>query len=65
MTVQGVAAPSIAQTPTGMMNRYYYHWLLDTDNNPATGRSNAEYEGIPTGPRQPHRLRARHHDRLA
>ena len=49
MTVHGVAAPSIEQTPTGMVNRYYYHWLLDTDNNPATGRSNAEYEGSPTG----------------
>jgi hypothetical protein len=49
MTVQGVAAPSVGQTPTGMVNRYYYHWLLDTDNNPATGRSNSEYEGNPTG----------------
>jgi hypothetical protein len=49
MTVHGVAAPSTAQTPDGMVNRYYYHWLLDTDNNPATGRSNAEYEGNPTG----------------
>jgi hypothetical protein len=49
MTVEGVAAPSVEQTPVGMNNRYYYHWLLDTDNNPATGRSNAEYEGTPTG----------------
>jgi hypothetical protein len=49
MTVHGVAAPSIEQTPDGMNNRYYYHWILDTDNNPATGRSNAEYEGNPTG----------------
>jgi hypothetical protein len=53
MTVQGVAAPSIAQTPEGMQNRYYYHWLLDTDNNPATGRSNAEYEGNSTGVKKP------------
>jgi len=36
-----------------MNNRYYYHWLLDTDNNPATGRSNAEYEGNPTGVQNP------------
>ncbi len=49
MTVEGIAAPAIDQTPTGMNNRYYYHWLLDTDNNPATGRSNSEYEGNPTG----------------
>ncbi|MCL4178032.1 MAG: hypothetical protein KJ072_09885 [Verrucomicrobia bacterium] len=49
MTVQGIAAPSVTNTPAGMNNRYYYHWLLDTDNNPATGRSNAEYEGSPTG----------------
>lgn len=48
MTVAGFAAPSIEQTAEGMNNRYYYHWLLDTDNNPATGRSNAEYEGNPT-----------------
>ncbi len=49
MTVQGAAAPSMEQTPEGKVNRYYYHWMLDTDNNPATGRSNAEYEGTPTG----------------
>ncbi|RME94505.1 MAG: hypothetical protein D6766_05650, partial [Verrucomicrobia bacterium] len=48
MWVQGVAAPATEQTPDGMVNRYYYHWLLDTDNNPATGRSNTEYEGNPT-----------------
>ena len=65
MTVQGLAAPAVEQTPTGMANRYYYHWLLDTDNNPATGRSNAEYEGTPHRPRQSHRLRTRHHGRLA
>ncbi|MBE7504477.1 MAG: hypothetical protein HS113_30140 [Verrucomicrobiales bacterium] len=53
LTVQGVVAPSTAQTPEGKVNRYYYHWLLDTDNNPATGRSNAEYEGNPTGVQQP------------
>ncbi|MBX3746500.1 MAG: hypothetical protein KF833_14425 [Verrucomicrobiae bacterium] len=53
MTVDGVAAPSVGQTPEGMSNRYYYHWLLDTDNNPATGRSNAEYEGNATGVTQP------------
>lgn len=53
LTVEGVAAPSVEQTPTGMNNRYYYHWLIDTDNNPATGRSNAEYEGSPTGLTKP------------
>jgi len=53
MTVHGVAAPSVEQTPTGMQNRYYYHWLLDTDNNPATGRSNSEYEGNPTNLQKP------------
>ena len=53
MTVEGAAAPSVAQTPEGKVNRYYYHWLLDTDNNPATGRSNAEYEGSPTGVTRP------------
>jgi hypothetical protein len=53
MTVEGVAAPSVANTPEGMSNRYYYHWLLDTDNNPATGRSNSEYEGSPTGVKNP------------
>lgn len=53
MTVEGVAAPSVEQTPQDKSNRYYYHWLLDTDNNPATGRSNAEYEGKPTGVKKP------------
>jgi hypothetical protein len=53
MTVEAVAAPSVEQTPEGKSNRYYYHWLLDTDNNPATGRSNAEYEGNPTGVTKP------------
>ncbi|MCZ7641302.1 MAG: hypothetical protein M5U12_37760 [Verrucomicrobia bacterium] len=53
MTVEGIAAPSVEQTPEGKVNRYYYHWLLDTDNNPATGRSNAEYEGNPTGVQKP------------
>ena len=36
MTVAGFAAPTVDQTPDEMKNRYYYHWLLDTDNNPAT-----------------------------
>ena len=53
MTVEGVAAPSTEQTAEGKVNRYYYHWLLDTDNNPATGRSNAEYENNPTGVQKP------------
>ncbi len=53
MTVYGVFAPSVAQTPAGMTNRYYYHWILDTDNNPATGYYNAEYEGNATGVKTP------------
>jgi len=48
MTVYGVFAPSVEDTPAGMTNRYYYHWLLDTDNNPDTGYHNSEYEGNPT-----------------
>ena len=48
MTVYGVFAPSVEDTPAGMTNRYYYHWLLDTDNNPGTGVLNDEYEGNPT-----------------
>ncbi len=48
MTVYGVFAPSVEDTPVGMTNRYYYHWLLDTDNDPATGYLNNEYEGNPT-----------------
>ena len=53
MAVQGIALPSVEQTPEGMKNRYYYHWLVDTDNNPATGRSNSEYESKPTGLKKP------------
>jgi len=48
MTVYGVFAPSVEETPAGMSNRYYYHWILDTDNDPATGFSNSEYEDNPT-----------------
>ncbi len=48
MTVYGVFAPAAEDTPAGMTNRYYYHWLLDTDNNPATGYLNDEYEGNAT-----------------
>jgi hypothetical protein len=48
MTVYGVFAPSVEDTPADMTNRYYYHWLLDTDNNPDTGYFNNEYEGNPT-----------------
>ncbi len=53
MTVHGMAAPSLENTAEGKNNRYYYHWLLDTDNNPATGRSNSEYEGNPTNLQKP------------
>ncbi|MFC1603834.1 hypothetical protein ACFL5F_02295 [Planctomycetota bacterium] len=48
MTVYGVFAPSVEDTPAGMTNRYYYHWLLDTDNNPDTGNLNDQYEGNAT-----------------
>jgi hypothetical protein len=48
MMVYGVFAPSVEDTPAGMTNRYYYHWLLDTDNNPDTGYLNDEYEGNAT-----------------
>jgi hypothetical protein len=48
MTVYGVFAPAVGDTPAGMTNRYYYHWLLDTDNNPATGYLNDQYEGNAT-----------------
>ncbi len=53
MTVYGVFAPSVAETPAGMTNRYYYHWLLDTDNDPTTGYHNSEYEGNATGVQTP------------
>jgi len=53
MTVYGVFAPSVEDTPAGMTNRYYYHWLLDTDNNPATGYLNDEYEGNATNLQTP------------
>ena len=53
MTTQGIAAPTVDQTTEGMKNRYYYHWLLDTDNNPATGRTNSEYEGNATNLSKP------------
>jgi hypothetical protein len=53
MTVYGVFAPSVEDTPAGMTNRYYYHWLLDTDNNPDTGYLNNDYEGTPTNVETP------------
>ena len=53
MTVYGVFAPAVEDTPPGMTNRYYYHWLLDTDNNQATGYHNSEYEGNATNVQTP------------
>jgi len=54
MTVEGVAAPSVDQTPQDKNNRYYYHWILDTDNDPAPGSFvNDSYEGNPTGVASP------------
>ena len=49
----GIAAPSVDDTPEGMKNRYYYHWLMDTDNDTATGFKNDAYEGNPTGLAKP------------
>lgn len=48
MAVYGIIAPSVDETPEGMTNRYYYHWILDTDNNVDTGFNNSAYEGNPT-----------------
>ncbi len=48
MTVYGVFAPLAQETAAGMTNRHYYHWILDTDNNLATGFPNSEYEGNAT-----------------
>lgn len=48
MVVYGIIAPSVADTPAGMTNRYYYHWILDTDNDVNTGFNNSEYEGNAT-----------------
>jgi hypothetical protein len=53
MTVYGVFAPEVQDTPAGMTNRYYYHWLLDTDTDPVTGYNNSEYEGNATNVKTP------------
>jgi len=53
MTVYGVFAPEVQDTQAGMTNRYYYHWLLDTDTDPATGYNNSEYEGNATNVKTP------------
>ena len=53
MSVHGIAAPSVDDTPEGMKNRYYYHWLLDTDNDTATGFKTDAYEGNSTGLAKP------------
>ena len=53
MSVYGIAAPSVDDTPEGMKNRYYYHWLLDTDNDTATGFKTDAYEGNSTGLTKP------------
>ncbi len=53
MSVHGIAAPSVDDTPEGMKNRYYYHWLFDTDNDTATGFKTDAYEGNPTGLAKP------------
>lgn len=48
MVVYGTILPAVGETPAGMTNRYYYHWILDTDNNVDTGFNNSEYEGNAT-----------------
>lgn len=48
MVVYGIITPAVADTPAGMTNRYYYHWLLDTDDDLKTGFDNSIYEGNPT-----------------
>jgi len=48
MTVYGIITPTVDQTPDGMTNRYYYHWILDTDDDIDTGYDNSEYESNPT-----------------
>ncbi|MGK0186016.1 MAG: hypothetical protein ACI9R3_001799, partial [Verrucomicrobiales bacterium] len=53
MTAEGAICPSVEETPEGKTNRYYYHFILDTDNNPATGFSTSEYEGTQTGLEKP------------
>jgi len=51
--VYGVFGPSTEETPAGMTNPYYYHSILDTDNNPASGFDNSEYEGNATNLQTP------------
>jgi hypothetical protein len=53
LTVYGVFAPGAQDMAAGMSNRYYYHWILDTDNNAATGYNNSEYEGNATNVKTP------------
>ncbi|MFT5191024.1 MAG: hypothetical protein ACI957_004062, partial [Verrucomicrobiales bacterium] len=49
MSVESIITPKDGETGEGLTNRYYYHWLIDADNNPATGVSNATYENVSTG----------------
>ena len=53
MTAEGIICPSVDETPEGKNNRYYYHFIIDTDNNAATGFSTSEYEGEQTGLAKP------------
>ena len=53
MSVYGIAAPLADQTPAGMKNRCYYHWLLDADNDPSTGFNNSSYEDKATNLKNP------------
>ena len=46
LTVYGTTAPKDGQ-------RYYYHILIDVDNDHNTGFDNSVYEGNPTGVKEP------------
>jgi hypothetical protein len=48
----GTAAPTYPPDPPGT-ERYYYHLLIDADNDPSTGWDNGEYEENPTGVTDP------------
>ena len=48
MVVYGTILPAVGDTPAGMTNRYYYHWILDTDDDVNSGYNNSEYEGNAT-----------------
>lgn len=48
----GTASPTYPPDPPGT-ERYYYHLMIDADNDLSTGWDNSEYEGNPTGVTDP------------